>query len=226
MLRTVKILVPIALVVAAIIIAAISKKGKIRIANQEAKAQREMEEKNKQHEKAMEAELQAHRLKQAALSGRLKRSNEKLRDVLKQLDQTMANNSLLEAMPPDDYMAFVNAPICHYIIQLVHEGMFKSKMDYLIYKGSALSREQILTLRETAEKHLPRFVFGIRKQFPKLTTSDIDYCYLFLLGLSEADISALMQRAYTTVCDRSRKICRIVGANGNLHQFLRNRLSI
>ena len=115
--------------------------------------------------------------------------------------------------------------MCLYIVRLAHTQQFKSKMDYLIYKESALNKEQILALRDAAEKHLPRFKSHTRKQFPNLTDNDMDYCYLFLLGLSEADVSALMQRAYTTVCDRSRKISRIIGDNNSLYQALRNMLN-
>ena len=128
-------------------------------------------------------------------------------------------------MPHDDYAAYVNTAICQYIVGVVHEQQFKSKMEYLVYKDSALSKEQLLSLRDAAEKHLPRFVSQIRKQYSRLTESDMDYCYLFLLGLSEADVSALMQRAYTTVCDRSRKISRILSADDGLYHTLRNCLS-
>ena len=172
----------------------------------------------------MEAERQAHRMEQAALSGRLKRSNEKLRDVSKQLEETLARNSFLETEASDDYSAYINAPICLYIVNLVHRQQFKSKMDYLVYKDDALGKEQLLALRDAAEKHLARFNSQIRKRFPNLTDNDMDYCYLFLLGLGEADVSALMQRAYTTVCDRSRKISRIIGASDSLYQTLRNML--
>ena len=223
-LRTVKILVPIALVIAFFIVATIRRKSKRNLARQKAEAQREMEKKAKQHKEALEAEQQAHRMEQAALSGRLKRSNEKLRDVSKQLEETLAKNSLFESETSDDYSAYINTPICLYIINLVHKQQFKSKMDYLIYKDDALSKEQLLALRDAAEKHLARFTSHIRKRFPNLTDNDMDYCYLFLLGLGEADISALMQRAYTTVCDRSRKISRIIGANDSLYQTLRNML--
>ena len=202
-LRTVKIIVPIALVVAAVLIAIIKKRGKKQLAQQQ----------------------QAHRMEQAALSGRLKRSNEKLRDVSKQLEASLAKNSALESEAPDDYSAFLNAPIGLYVVRLVHEGQFKAKIDYLIYKESALSKEQLLALRDAAKNHLPRFIMQIRQEFPSLTDSDMDYCYLILLGLNEADISALMQRAYTTVCDRSRKISRIIGANDSLYQTLCDRLS-
>lgn len=190
----------------------------------EAQAKKELEERDKRHADAIEAERQTHKMQQAALSGRLKRSNEELRDVSNQLEQMLAKNVSSELVLSDDNKAFVNTPICHYIVNLVHTQQFKSKMDYLIYKDNALSKEQLLALRDAAETNLPRFVSQIRKQFPKLTDNDMDYCYLFLLGLNEADISALMQRAYTTVCDRSRKISRIIGTNDSLYQTLRNML--
>jgi tetratricopeptide (TPR) repeat protein len=210
--KVLKVIIPIAVVLAlAIIVTAKWRSKKLLKAKEE------------RHQQEMETERQAHKMQQAALSGRLKRSNEELRDVSKQLEQSLSKNTF-ESEASNDYAAFINAPICLYIVELAHKSQFKSKMDYLIYKDDALSKEQILALRDAAEKHLARFVSLIRKQFPKLTDSDMDYCYLFLLGLSEADISALMQRAYTTVCDRSRKINRIVGADDSLYHTLHNML--
>ena len=211
--KVLKVIIPIAVVLAlAIIVTAKWRSKKLLKAKEE------------RHQQEMETERQAHKMQQAALSGRLKRSNEELRDISKQLEQSLSKNSSIESNVSNDYAAFINAPICLYIVELAHKSQFKSKMDYLIYKDDALSKEQILAIRDAAEKHLSRFVSLIRKQFPKLTDSDMDYCYLFLLGLSEADISALMQRAYTTVCDRSRKINRIVGADDSLYHTLHNML--
>ena len=244
--KTIWIIVPIAVLVVLVIYIQIKLRGKKLLKQQQAKAEKalenkekhhqqeieakeaqakkELEERDKRHADAIEAERQTHKMQQAALSGRLKRSNEELRDVSNQLEQMLAKNVSSELVLSDDYKAFVNTPICHYIVNLVHTQQFKSKMDYLIYKDNALSKEQLLALRDAAETNLPRFVSQIRKQFPKLTDNDMDYCYLFLLGLNEADISALMQRAYTTVCDRSRKISRIIGTNDSLYQTLRNML--
>ena len=212
--RVIRIVIPIAVAVALVIFVLAKLRGK-----------KQLRDKEKHHQREMESERQAHKMQQAALSGRLKRSNEELRDVSNQLEQMLAKTVSSEAELSDDYKAFVNTPISLYIGDLVHTLQFKSKMDYLIYKDKALSKEQLLALRDAAETNLPRFVSQIRKQFPKLTDNDMDYCYLFLLGLNEADISALMQRAYTTVCDRSRKINRIIGANESLYHTLRNMLS-
>lgn len=211
--KTIGIIGPIAFVVTLAIIVLAKVRSKKLLKDQQEEADRKLGETEQQH-----------RMQQAALSGRLKKSNEELRDVSMQLEQTLAKTPS-ESMPHDDYAAYVNTAICQYIVGVVHEQQFKSKMDYLVYKDSALSKEQLLSLRDAAEKHLPRFVSQIRKQYSRLTESDMDYCYLFLLGLSEADVSALMQRAYTTVCDRSRKISRILSADDSLYHTLRNCLS-
>jgi hypothetical protein len=187
-------------------------------------AEKMLENKEKQHQEEMESERQTHRMQQAALSGRLKRSNKELHDVSKKLEQTLSRNALFKSDIANDYAAFINAPICQFIVGIVHEQQFKSKMDYLLYKNNALSKDQLLALRNAAEEHLVRFISCMHKQFPKLNDNDMDYCYLFLLGLNEADVSALMQRAYTTVCDRSRKISRLIGADDSLYHALRNML--
>ena len=197
---------------------------KEELRQRQTEAEKMLEDKEKQHLQEMESERQAHKMQQAALSGRLKRSNEELRDISKQLEQSLSKNALYESAASNDYAAFINDPICKHIVGIAHKQQFKSKMDYLIYKDDALSKEQLLDLRNAVQKHLPRFVSHIRRQYPKLTDNDMDCCYLVLLGLNEADISALMQRAYTTVCDRSRKISRIIGANDSLYHALRNML--
>ena len=183
-----------------------------------------LKEQREESDRVLGEKEQQHRMQQAALSGRLKRSNEELRDISKQLEQSLSKNALYESDASNDYAAFINDPICKHIVGVVHTQQFKSKMDYLIYKDDALSKEQLLDLRNAVQKHLPRFVSQIRRQYPKLTDNDMDCCYLVLLGLNEADISALMQRAYTTVCDRSRKISRIIGAHDSLYHALHNML--
>ena len=207
------IVVPMAVMLALAIIVMAKVRSKKLLKKQREESDRVLGEKEQQH-----------RMQQAALSGRLKRSNEELRDVSKQLEQSLTKNAQYESDTANDYAAFINDPICKHIVGIAHKQQFKSKMDYLIYKDDALSKEQLLDLRNAVQKHLPRFVSHIRKQHPKLTDNDMDYCYLVLLGLNEADISALMQRAYTTVCDRSRKISRIIGANDSLYHTLRNML--
>ena len=118
--------------------------------------------------------------------------------------------------------SFAEEPICRLIMERVNEGQFKSKMDYRVYKDYALNKEQLMALREAADVHFGQFTTRLKQDFPSLTKGDIDYCCLYLLGMEEADMAALMQRAFNTVCERSRKLKGIFGSDEPLSTTLRD----
>ena len=180
--------------------------------------------KKKQHlETQIEAERQAHSMQQKALSGKLKKSNKALHDALQQLDGN-SSYSVIQSKPKKDYTSFVEAPICRHILDTVHQQNFKSKIEYLNYKEYSLQKEQILALRVAADENMDGFTLRLRKRFRGLTDEDVTYCCLYLLDITDADIAALMQKAYATVCERRRKIKRIVGGEDNLTYILRTLL--
>ena len=177
----------------------------------EAQAKKELEERDKRHTEAIKAERQAHRMEQAAMSGRLKRSNQEVRelkDQIKQLDDLAAKTQ--------PAASFDEEPICRLIMNRVNEGQFKSKIDYIIYKDSALDKQQLLDLRLAVDRHFGQFTARLKKAYPELTNSDLDYCCLYLLGLTDADIAALMQRTYNTVFQRNGKMRKIFGSENPL----------
>ncbi|MBR3491774.1 MAG: hypothetical protein IKH44_05710 [Bacteroidales bacterium] len=180
-------------------------------------ARKELEERDKQHMEAIEAERQTHRMEQAAISGRLKRSNQEVRelkDQIKQLDDLAAKTEVAAS--------FDEEPICRLIMDRVNEGQFKAQMDCKLYHDYALGKEQVMALREAADRHFNQFTSRLAKAYPELTRGDMDYCCLYLLGLSDADVSALMQRAYNTVSERSRKLKAIFGSEEPLSATLRS----
>ena len=176
---------------------------KKRLAAQEAEAQRRLDEASQQ----METERAAHRLEKASMSGRLKRSNEELRELKDQIRQQ--NDTAPK--PETQAASFAEEPICRLIMERVNEGQFKAQMDCKAYKEYALGKEQVTALREAADRHFGQFTSRLAKAYPDLTRGDLDYCCLYLLGLSDADVAALMQRAYNTVSERSRKMKAIFG---------------
>ena len=171
------------------------------------------------HKKSLETERHAHKIQQAALAGRLKKSHQELRELKSQIKHT---SSVSKAQA----ISFVEEPVCQMIIERVNEGQFKSQMDCSVYKDYALSKEQLSALREAANRHFSQFTTRLVKSYPKLTPGDLNYCCLYLLDMSEADISALMQRAYSTVSDRSRKLKTIFGCTDplsiTLHRIANN----
>ena len=188
---TLMVLVPLLVAFGLAVAIVMRRRHGKRMAAQEADAQRRLEE-----------ERQSHRMEQAALSGRLKRSNETLRELQ---DQVRQQNDTTPK-PETQAASFAEEPICRLIMERVNEGQFKSQMDCTVYKDYALGKEQVTALREAADRHFNQFTSRLAKAYPELTRGDLDYCCLYLLGLSDADVAALMQKAYPTVSHRARKM--------------------
>ena len=202
--KVIKIIIPIVVVIVVVIVAMAKLRSKKLLRQQQEEAERKLGEAEQQH-----------RMEQAAISGRLKRKNEEVRelkDQIKKMDDLAAKTEMAAS--------FNEEPICRLIMERVHEGQFKSKIDCELYKSYALDKQQMLDLRVAADRHFSQFTLRLRKAYPKLTSIDIDYCCLYLLNLTNADVSALMQRAYNTVVERDGKIQKIIGSEKPLPVLL------
>ena len=214
--RTIEITIPIAVAIALGLLVLTKLRSRKLLRKQQEEAKRALEEAGRQHEQeliqqreeALAAE-RTHRIQQSALSNRLKRSNEELRELKDQMrQQTDSMNPKQEAQA----LSFNDEPICHLIMERVNEGQFKAQMDCMNYKDYALGKDDLVALREAANRHFNQFTIRLAKAYPALTQGDLDYCCLYLLGLSDADVSALMQRAYNTVNERNSKLRRVFGS--------------
>ena len=163
---------------------------------------------HKKHlELIVEEKQKAHKTFQAALSSKLKKSNQELRELKDKIKQQ--DGTIIEHQKHAD--CFQEEPIYKLISQRVQEGQFKSQMKCSVYKDYALDREQLLALHEAVDHHFNQFTNRLKKAYPNLSNGDLTYCCLYLLGLSDADVSALTQKEYPTVSEHSRKIKRILG---------------
>ncbi len=170
---------------------------------------RKMRQQRDEASQQMEAEREAYRLEKASMSGRLKKSNQELRELKDQMRQQAGSSAPKQE---SQAVSFNDEPICRLIMERVHEGQFKAQMDCKLYQDYALGKEHVMALREAADCHFGQFTSRLAKAYPELTRGDLDYCCLYLLGLSDADVSALMQRAYNTVSERSRKLKGVFGS--------------
>ena len=206
------------LVVVAALLAWLFYRRKMRQQRDEADQQMEaVQEAHRLENQRMEAEREAHRLEKASMSGRLKKSNQELRELKDQMRQQAGNGAPKQE---SQAVSFNEEPICRLIMERVNEGQFKAQMDCKLYQDYALGKEQVMALREAADRHFNQFTVRLAKAYPNLTKGDLDYCCFYLLGLSDADISALMQRAYNTVSERSRKLKGIFGSEESLSATL------
>ena len=135
---------------------------------------------------------------------------------------TKTKGSLDEIKMKIEVTKFINEPICKIILDIVKEQQFKSKIDYINYKDFALGIEQIMELRAAVNLHYDNFTIRLKDKFTELTNDDIDYCCLYLLGLKDADVSAIMQKEYSTIRYRRSKIKTILKTDKNLTEALYN----
>ena len=185
---------------------------------------RHLKKQNDSIREQLDAERYAHEVFQASLSGRLKNSNKTLRSVTKQIEQSRVTIDVAESDNTDDYAAFMNSPVCKQILDLVNTNTFKTNINHRSYKEYAINREQLIVIRRVGNEYLSHFTATIKRKYPKLSISDIDFCYLYLLGLHEADISVLLQKSISAVYERSKKIKRVMGSDDGLYYFLSNML--
>ncbi len=170
-------------------------------------------------ENQIKEEKRAHIMEKKSLSSRLKKSNASLRELQDQIKKQNSNSSI---KPEAKAATFMEEPICRLILERVRKGQFKSQMDCSIYKSYALTKEQIIALHDAANRHYDHFTERLVQTHPNLTKSDLDYCCLYLLGLTDADMSALMQRAYNTINERNSKLRRIFGCEGMISVTLQS----
>ena len=135
-------------------------------------------------------------------------------------------DSLSEIKMKIEIKQFVDEPICQTILDIVKDQQFKSKIDYINYKDFALGNEQLVELRTAVNLHYDNFTIRLKDKYPELTNEDIDYCCLYLLGLKDADVSALMQKEYSNICRRNRKIRTIFKSKNNITESLYNLASL
>ena len=175
------------------------------------------ESEQKRHTETIESEMQSFEREKSALSGRLRESNLKLRELREQVRQQEK-----EILNTDRAVSLIEEPIYKLIMARVKEGNFKSKVNCIYYKEYVLDKGQIQELRIAVDHHFNQLTTRLKKTYPELTKTDIDYCCLYLLGLTDADVAALMQRAYNTVSERSSRLRKIFGSENRISVTLRS----
>lgn len=94
------------------------------------------------------------------------------------------------------------------------------------YPEWVLSDAQTTMLVNAVDAVFPKFSAKIMERYPRLKRSDIVYCCMYILGLSEVQAAALMGKTYQAVWARSLKLHEVFGDKSDLqfvlHGFLNN----
>ena len=160
-------------------------------------------------EKQIKEEQLSHDMKQKALSGRLKQSNQKLQETLKWIENQKAGHNTTENTISYDafderYEAFRQSQICleiHNAVNNLHNNKrdtLKTNVDVTGYKAFALTLSQTAQLTKTVEMFFPNLYTALKTQYAALDRKEWLHCCLYLLQLDKMSICVLLQEQYYT----------------------------
>ena len=180
------------------------------------------------HKKSLETERHAHKIQQAALAGRLKRSNA---DLKEQEKRQAAISSHLSHQHQKSSEEYANEPICKTILALCNDNCtpIKSTIPVSAYAHLALSDIQTAQLKDAAMRHYGLLFETMKQQHQELKEKDFYYCYLCLLGLDNIQIAVLQQKSISTIWDRENRLKKIFESDEKvsviLYELINNQLS-
>ena len=171
-------------------------------------------------EEQLAYEKQAHRIKQLALGGRLKKNMD-----LKKLKATVLISPTTNPKQGnvDNY---ADEAICKHILEVCNDpnNPIKATLPSSSYANIALNEIQKTKLKEAAFSHYGKLFLRITHDYPKLNDKDLVYCQLCLLGLNNIQIAVLLQKAHSTISEREKRIQKIFGTDNRVSVILQELL--
>ena len=184
-----------------------------------------LEMRKRRHKREIEAREQIR----AALEGEIeevKSDSLQKEEMIKELEsklEKVVTNPDFQTLPFDKKLeALYEVPVCKRILK-VKEANVKAFNDYPELK---LSDNQLTMLVNAVDAVFPKFSVRIIEMFPRLKRSDVQYCCLYILGITEVQAAALTGKTYQAVWTRSLKLHEIFNNKSSLqivlHGFLKD----
>ena len=147
---------------------------------------------------------------------------ETIKALQSKLDKVISNPDF-QKLPFDKKLdALYEMPICKRILK-VKQSNVKA---FSSYPEMVLSDNQLTMLVNAVDAVFPKFSVRIIEMFPRLKRSDVVYCCLYVLGITEVQAAALTGKTYQAVWTRSLKMHEIFDNKSSLqlilHGFLKD----
>ena len=191
--------------------------------------------KNKRRKQLLEKQLieeqLSHDMKQKALAGRLKQSNQKLHETLKWIEdrkarlETVGSNTSCDTFD-ERYEAFRRSPICLEILDKVehlhanNQVVIKTNSDITEYKAFAMTLLQTAQLTKAVESFFPNLYTALKSQYDALDRKEWLHCCLYLLQLDKMSICVLLQEPYYTCRRYILKLEEVFDCRQGLSAFI------
>ena len=142
---------------------------------------------------------------------------ERIKDLEAKLNKVISNPNF-QSLPFDQKLKTLKEmPICKRAMSVKSANVKAG----VAYPELVLSENQTASLVNAVDAVFPKFSFKIIENYPRLKRSDVVYCCLYILGISEVQAAALTGKTYQAVWARSLKMHEIFDNKSNL-QFVLN----
>ena len=174
--------------------------------------------------KQLKNERHEYKIKNAALAGRLRESNEALKKERE--NKTILSTPL--SIHRNTEMKYEEEPICRHILSVCNDerNPIKSNLPYSAYANIALTKAQEAELKDAANRHFGQLFEKLKTLYPNLREKDFLYFDLCLLGLDNPQIAVMMHLSYRTVWEREKRLKGFFNTDDSisvvLHGFLMN----
>lgn len=157
-----------------------------------------------------------------ATKNETQQKEEKIKALQSKLDRVISNPDF-QNLPFDKKLQTLSElPISKRVLKVkdVNVKAFAS------YPELVLSDNHLTMLVNAVDAVFPKFSVRIIERYPRLKRSDVIYCCMYILGVSEVEAAALTGKTYQAVWTRSVKLHEIFDNKSNLqfvlHDMLKN----
>ena len=170
-------------------------------------------------------EIEAHEKIQASLEDEIvttkidsKQMEEKIKSLETELEKAVSNPDF-QKLPFDQKMeALYEMPISKRVRKVMNANVKAGSS----YPELVLSENQLTMLVNAVDAVFPKFSIQIIERFPRMKRSDVVYCCMYILGVTEVQAAALTGKTYQAVWTRSMKLHEIFDNKSNLQLVLHN----
>ena len=174
-------------------------------------------------------EIEAHEKIQASLEDEIvttkidsQQKEEKIKSLESELEKVVSNPDF-QKLPFDKKMETLYEMPISKRVRKVMEANVKASSSY---PELVLSDNQLTMLVNAVDAVFPKFSIWIIEKFPRMKRSDVVYCCMYILGVTEVQAAALTGKTYQAVWTRSMKLHEIFDNKSNLqlvlHGFLKD----
>ena len=150
------------------------------------------------------------------------RKDDKIKALEDELQMVVSSPDFLK-LPFEEKMAVLfEMPICKRVLKVADANVKAG----VAYPELVLSDNQMNMLVNAVDAVFPKFSVKLIEMFPRLKRSDVVYCCMYVLGVTEIQAAALTGKTYQAVWKRSLKLHAIFDNKADmqfiLHDLLRN----